>query len=63
MHAHPPLVGVFLTDGNVRFAYADGRKEDITPTAGQVLHFEAFEHNPENLSNEPFEVIAIELKD
>ena len=62
MHGHPALVGVFLTDGKVRFTYPDGRKEDITATAGQVLHFDAFEHDPENLSDKPFEVIAVELK-
>jgi hypothetical protein len=62
MHGHPALIGVFLTDGNIRFTYPDGRKEDIKATAGQVLHFDAFEHDPENLSDKPFEVIAVELK-
>ena len=62
MHGHPALIGVFLTDGRVRFTYPDGKKEDITATTGQVLHFDAFEHDPENLSDKPFEVIAVELK-
>jgi quercetin dioxygenase-like cupin family protein len=62
MHGHPALVGVFLTDGKVRFTYPGGKKEDITAKAGQVLHFDAFEHDPENLSDKPFEVIAVELK-
>jgi hypothetical protein len=39
-----------------------GEKLDITGTAGQVLHFDAFEHDPENLRDKPFEVIAVELK-
>jgi hypothetical protein len=30
--------------------------------AGQVIYFDAFVHDPENLSDKPFEVIAIELK-
>src|SRR5450631_3067345 len=29
MHGHPAMVGVFLTDGKVRFAYPNGKVEDI----------------------------------
>ncbi len=42
--------------------YPDGKAEEITTKAGQVLYFDAFEHLPENLSDQPFEVIAVELK-
>jgi len=62
MHGHPALVGVFLTDAHFRFTYPDGKSEDITGKAGQVVYFDAFEHDPENLSDRPFEVIAVELK-
>ncbi len=62
MHGHPALIGVFLTDGQVRFTYPDGKTEDVTTKAGQVMHFDAVEHDPENLSSKPFEVIGIELK-
>jgi quercetin dioxygenase-like cupin family protein len=62
MHGHPALVGVFLTDGHCRFSYPDGRTEDIQAKAGQVMVFDAFVHLPENLSDQPFEVIAVELK-
>ena len=62
MHAHPALVAVFLTDGKVRFTFPDGKKEDITAKAGQVMHYDAFEHDPENVGNKPFEVIGVELK-
>ena len=62
MHAHPAMLGVFLTDGKVRFTYPGGKKEDVTTKAGQVMHFDAVEHDPENLGNKPFEVIGIELK-
>jgi xylan 1,4-beta-xylosidase len=37
MHRHPPLVGVFLTDSKVRLTYLDGKKEEMTAKAGQVL--------------------------
>jgi len=62
MHGHPALVGVMLTDGHIRFAYPGGKSEEITAKAGQVLHFPAVEHLPENLSAEPFEAVAVELK-
>ena len=44
------------------FTYPDGRTEEITASAGTVQHMDAFTHLPESLSNEPFEVIAVELK-
>ena len=62
MHGHPALVGVMLTDSHIRFNYPDGKVEEITAKAGQVLAFPAFEHLPENLSDMPFETVAIELK-
>jgi beta-alanine degradation protein BauB len=62
MHGHPASVAVFLTDGHTRFTYPDGKVEDIKTQAGQVMHFDAFEHDPENLGSKPFEVIAVELK-
>jgi hypothetical protein len=46
----------------LRIWYGPGEKLDITATAGHVLHFDAFEHDPENLSDKPFEVIGVELK-
>ena len=62
MHGHPAIVGIFLTDGHMRFTYPDGKSEDITAKTGQVTYFPAFEHDPENLSDKPFEVIGVELK-
>ena len=62
MHGHPALVGVMLTDGRIRFSYPDGKTEEVIASAGQVLHFPALEHLPENLSDKPMEVIAVELK-
>jgi hypothetical protein len=62
MHGHPALVGVFLTDAHSRFTYPDGRTEDIQTKAGEVMAFDAFEHLPENLSDQTMELIAVELK-
>lgn len=62
MHAHPDTVAVFLTDANFRFGYPDGRTEDGTVKAGQVICLDALYHLPENTGDEPFEVILVELK-
>ena len=62
MHSHPALVGVMLNDCHIRFTYPDGKTEEINASAGQVVSFPALDHLPENLGDEAFEVIAVELK-
>ncbi len=62
MHAHPACVAVFLTDQHSRFTYPDGRTEEIRAKAGDTLRLDAFEHLPENLSDQPMELVLIELK-
>jgi quercetin dioxygenase-like cupin family protein len=62
MHSHPPLVAVMLGNAHIRFTYPDGKVEDITVTPGQVVSFPALAHLPENLGDQPLEVIAVELK-
>jgi quercetin dioxygenase-like cupin family protein len=62
MHSHPALVAVFLTTGRIRFTYPDGKSEEITGEAGQALLLDAVEHDPENVSDRPFEAILVELK-
>lgn len=61
MHGHPESIAVFLNDSKAKFTYPDGRSENIEAKAGQVMHMNAFEHDPENLGG-PFELIQIELK-
>ena len=62
MHGHPATVGIFLTDSQFRFAYPNRATEEGTAKAGQVMYFDALEHLPENSGDQPFEVIAVELK-
>jgi quercetin dioxygenase-like cupin family protein len=62
MHAHPAVVAIFLTDLHGRFTYPDGTSEEIQGQAGQVLAMPATMHLPENLSDQPFEIILVELK-
>jgi quercetin dioxygenase-like cupin family protein len=62
MHSHPEGVAVFLTDGNTKFTFPDGKTQDIKVKAGQVIWSPETEHQPENTGKEPFEVIQIEFK-
>jgi len=62
MHSHPNSVAVFLSDGKVKFTYADGKTEDASGKAGQAQYTPAQVHNPENTGNAPFDVLVIELK-
>ena len=62
MHKHPASVAIFLTDSNARFTFPNGRTEERPAKAGQVLEAAAGTHLPENLSDQPFEVIQVELK-
>jgi hypothetical protein len=62
MHGHPATVAIFLNDASFRFTFPDGKVEEGTVAAGQVMHFDALGHLPENIGDKPFEVIAVELK-
>jgi len=62
MHAHPATVAVFLTDGTGTFTYPDGKKENFSVKAGDVRYSPPQVHLPENTSDQPFDVIVIELK-
>lgn len=62
MHSHPEGVAVFLSDGNTKFTFPDGKTQDIKVKAGQVIWSPETEHQPENTGKEPFEVIQIEFK-
>ena len=62
MHEHPAGVAVFLTDESVRFTFPDGKTEELTANAGSTVWIEGGKHLPENLSDEPFELILVEMK-
>jgi quercetin dioxygenase-like cupin family protein len=62
MHSHPAGVAIMLTDSNIKFAFPGGKTEEMQGKAGQVLHSEAVTHLPENLSDQPFEAVLVELK-
>jgi quercetin dioxygenase-like cupin family protein len=62
IHTHPAMVAIFLTDHHSRHLYSDGTTEEIKAKAGELGYIDAWEHNPENLSDRSFEMIAVELK-
>ena len=62
MHGHPGVVGIFLSDGQSRFTYPNGKSEDVSWKAGDTMWFGTLEHLPENLSDNAFDLIAVEVK-
>ena len=63
MHTHGPNVTISLTDTAVRMTLPDGTSAEVTGEAGTTLWRDAEEHLPENLSDEPLEVVLVELKE
>jgi hypothetical protein len=62
MHGHPDHVIVFLTANHTRQTFPDGTTKELQSKAGQVVWRASLKHAVENLSDEPFDVIEIELK-
>jgi|SRR5271167_3952897 len=62
MQEYPSLVQINLSVAHLIFHYPDERTETVEAKAGQVLSFLASERLPENLSDFPFEAIAVEWK-
>ena len=62
MHRHPGAVAVFLTAQDGRFTLPGGKTVDRHAVAGEAQWTPAETHLPENLSDQPLEVILVELK-
>jgi hypothetical protein len=62
MHEHPASVAVFLNDGHVKFNLPDGTSQDNNSKAHDAIWADAGKHLPENVGDNPIEVIVIELK-
>jgi quercetin dioxygenase-like cupin family protein len=63
MHEHPDATAIFLTDSNVRMTLPDGKTVDNPVKAGSAVFTPAGKHLPTNLTDKPFELILVELKD
>src|SRR5580704_11197009 len=53
---------VFLTDQNFRTADSTSKVETVEHKAGDVAWGTPIEHSEQNLCNEPFEAMAVEVK-
>ena len=62
MHEHPANVAVFLTDANGKFTLPDGKTVADSMKAGSVQWDAGGKHLPENVGDQPFELILVELK-
>lgn len=62
MHGHPAHVAVLLTDGKTLMHLPNGKSFLSSRKAGDVVNAPAGEHLPENLLDEPTEVVVIERK-
>jgi quercetin dioxygenase-like cupin family protein len=63
MHAHPAdRVTVLLTDQNFRTTDPAGKVETVEHKAGDVAWGTPIEHAEQNLSDEPFEAVTVEIK-
>ena len=63
MHGHPDAVAVFGTDCDGKFNFPDGSSEPIRVNAGQTVWTDRTEHLPVNTSDQPLELVLVELKD
>jgi len=62
LHRHPDSLEINLTVAHLAITHSDGRKESIEARAGQARPVSACECLIENLSDFPYEAIALELK-
>ena len=62
MHDHPAGVAVFLTDMKAQFTTPDGESVELDGKAGEATWAEAGPHLPQNMTDQPFELILVELK-
>jgi quercetin dioxygenase-like cupin family protein len=63
MHYHPAGVAVFLTDHHVKFTMPDGETAEVKAKAGDSIWLEPGHHLPENVSDEAWELILVEMKE
>lgn len=62
MHTHGANATTMVTAGNFRFTLPDGSSEEVALEAGEIAWADSEEHLPENLTDQPFEAVMVELK-
>jgi quercetin dioxygenase-like cupin family protein len=62
MHSHPDYVTIYLTDLNQKITLPDGTVQEVHRKAGTTSFSKALTHAEDNISDEPLEVVVVELK-
>ena len=62
MHEHPDYVAVYLSDVNQKVTAADGKVTEAHRKAGEFSFNKGLKHAEENMTDQPVEVILVELK-
>ena len=62
MHDHPEGVAVYLSDLKGQFTLPDGQTVEEEGKAGEAVWTDAGPHLPQNITDQPFELILVELK-
>jgi quercetin dioxygenase-like cupin family protein len=62
MHQHPNTVLVFLTNTDLKVTNMDGTVQEVHRKAGEVAYMDSARHSEVNLSDQPAEVVLVELK-
>ena len=62
MHSHPDYVTIYLKDLNQKITLPDGTVQEVHRKAGSTSFSKAITHAEDNISDEPLEVVVVELK-
>lgn len=62
MHEHPEQMILLLTDTNLRMTMGDGTVRQAAGKAGGIEAAEAGKHQPENLGDQEFRALLVEVK-
>jgi hypothetical protein len=63
MHSHPDGVAIYLDDISGEFTLPDGQVVNAQGKAREAVWLEAGSHQPRNLTDQPFELIQVEIKE
>ena len=62
MHAHPDHVVYVLDDATIELTGPDGKSQQVSLKAGQVIFLKAGSHAAENVGKKPAHNLVVELK-
>jgi quercetin dioxygenase-like cupin family protein len=62
MHAHPSYAAVYLTPVHQKTTDSEGKVSDSVRKSGDVSFNKPLQHAEENISDQPFEAVIVELK-